>query len=158
VGQRVGEFEIKRLLGRGGMGSVYEATQTTMQRDVALKVLDAGLFPSNEQVQRFEREAWIAGRLSHPNIVRVHARGEVGNSRYIAMELVEGPSLQAELKKLKPEELDQQHMRRMVELFLGSPRRWHTFTSRASSTVTSTVPGRRLNDEDCETVLKSCGS
>jgi hypothetical protein len=120
--KQLGDFSVVGTIGRGGMGTVYKAYQESMRRDVALKVLDAGLFPTDEQVQRFEREAWIAGRLSHPNIVKVYGQGEAGDSRYIAMELVEGPSLHAELKRLRGEKsaasLDPSYMRRIVELFL----------------------------------------
>jgi len=79
---------------------VYAAYQGSMHRNVALKILeDASL--STEGASRFEREAWIAGSLSHPNIVKVHAYGIAGNARYIAMELIDGPSLHEEIREAK---------------------------------------------------------
>ena len=97
---QIGEYRILRRIGRGGMGTVYAAYQESMHRNVALKILeDAPVF--SEGAARFEREAWIAGRLSHPSIVKVHAYGVAGNARYIAMELIEGPSLQEEIREAK---------------------------------------------------------
>ncbi len=110
------------------MGTVYEAFQESMRRKVALKILDAGLFPSNKQVHRFEREAWIAGRLNHPNIVKVFGQGTEGNTHYIAMELLSGRSLQdaiRDAKKSRDEASSSDsawrtgHVRRTVELFVG---------------------------------------
>jgi len=124
----LGGFQIIRLLGRGGMGSVYEAFEESMRRKVALKVLDAGLSASENQVSRFEREAWVAGRLNHPNIVKVFAHGAEGSKHYIAMELVEGESLHAEIRRLRAERDARhgadslsriEHIRRMVSLFVG---------------------------------------
>ena len=123
----LGEFRILRRLGRGGMGAVYEAHQESMHRKVALKVLESGAEPSPDSVMRFEREAWIAGRLGHPNIVKVHGQGVDGQRRWISMELVQGGPLhdlvrdiaqhRAEWDGTKPgwREL---HIKRMVRLFV----------------------------------------
>ena len=99
--ESIGEFRILRELGRGGMGVVYEAFQPSMNRTVALKVLDTALQSSDRDSTRFEREAWIGGRLSHPNIVKVYAHGTASGRRWFAMELVEGESLGAEIRKLR---------------------------------------------------------
>jgi serine/threonine-protein kinase len=72
-----------------------------MHRRVALKVIDAATPLSSSGASRFEREAWIAGSLSHPNIVKVYGQGAVGTTRYIAMELVEGESLAAVIREAK---------------------------------------------------------
>jgi hypothetical protein len=98
---RIGEFRILRTIGRGGTGTVYEAYQESMHRRVALKVIDAATPLSSSGASRFEREAWIAGSLSHPNIVKVYGQGAVGTTRYIAMELVEGESLAAVIREAK---------------------------------------------------------
>jgi serine/threonine protein kinase len=125
---RLGGFRITRLLGRGGMGSVYEAFEESMRRKVALKVLDAGLSASGSQVSRFEREAWVGGRLNHPNIVKVFAHGSEGSRHYIAMELIDGESLHAEIRRLKEERearrgsdstSRKEQIRRMVSLFVA---------------------------------------
>jgi hypothetical protein len=83
------------------MGTVYEAYQESMHRRVALKVLNAESPLSSTEVSRFEREAWIGGRLSHPNIVRVYSQGTAGTVHYIAMELVDGESLTAAIQEAR---------------------------------------------------------
>jgi serine/threonine protein kinase len=89
----IGDFDVVREIGRGGMGVVYEARQRALDRRVALKVLH-GIGRSNPQaVERFRREAASAARLAHPNIIQVYAFGEAGGFHYIAMEYVDGPSL-----------------------------------------------------------------
>ena len=93
VGRRLGEFEVVRELGRGGMGVVYEAVQTSLRRRVALKVLGPGLGLTPRAVDRFRREAAAAARLHHTNIVPVYATGEDNGFHFYAMELVDGPSL-----------------------------------------------------------------
>jgi tetratricopeptide (TPR) repeat protein len=91
--QRLGDFELVREIGRGGMGVVYEARQASLNRKVALKVLPAGLGLDAEAVQRFQREAEAAGKLHHTNIVPVYATGQENDTHFFAMELIEGPSL-----------------------------------------------------------------
>ena len=84
-------------LGGGGMGEVYRARQLSLDRLVAVKVLKASLAARPDFVARFEREGRALAALSHPNIVAIHDRGESGGSCWLAMELVEGPSLRARL-------------------------------------------------------------
>jgi hypothetical protein len=76
--RQLGEFRIVRELGRGGMGTVYEAVQVSLNRRVALKVLGSGLGLTERAVQRFRREAEAAAKLHHTNIVPVYATGEAG--------------------------------------------------------------------------------
>jgi predicted Zn-dependent protease len=99
--QGLGEFEIVRELGRGGMGVVYEAVQTSLNRRVALKVLGPGLGLTPQAVVRFRREAAAAAKLHHTNIVPVYATGEEAGTHFYAMELVEGPSLDRVLRQLR---------------------------------------------------------
>ncbi len=96
---RLGEFRIVREIGRGGMGRVYEAEQSSLRRRVALKVLPATLRLDARRVSRFHREAEAAGRLRHPGIVPVYSVGEVAGTPFFAMELVDGVSLQEVLEK-----------------------------------------------------------
>lgn len=96
-GRRLGDFEIVSELGRGGMAIVYEAVQIPLGRRVALKVLPAGVAFSTDAVRRFKTEAHAAAMLRHANIVSIHATGEEQGCPFYAMELVEGPSLQAVL-------------------------------------------------------------
>ncbi len=91
--REVGKYRLVRLLGRGGMGEVYEAHQPDLDRAVALKLLVAGEHASAEAIARFQREAQVAARIKHPGIVAVHDVGRDGKLHYIVMELVRGRSL-----------------------------------------------------------------
>lgn len=71
----IGDYRIVREIGRGGMGVVYEAVQTSLGRKVALKILSTGLGLTSQAVQRFQREAESAARLHHTNIVPIYATG-----------------------------------------------------------------------------------
>ncbi len=93
VGRQLGDFEVVRELGRGGMGVVYEARQRSLNRRVALKVLGPGLGLTPRAVDRFRREAEAAAKLHHSNIVPVYATGEEDGVHFYAMELIDGPSL-----------------------------------------------------------------
>ena len=99
--QRLGDFEIVREIGRGGMGVVYEARQISLNRKVALKILSAGLGLTGKAIQRFRREAEAAARLHHTNIVPIYATGEDKGIHYYAMELIEGPSLDHVIRQLR---------------------------------------------------------
>src|ERR1700733_2042826 len=92
-GTRLGAYEIVAALGAGGMGEVYRARDTRLQRDVAIKILPAAFSEDSERLQRFEREARLASSLNHPNIVTIHELGQAGSTRYIAMELIAGETL-----------------------------------------------------------------
>ncbi len=87
------QFEILRLVGRGGMGAVYEARQKGLQRSVALKILAAPTRADSSFEERFVREAQALARLSHENIVAVYDAGRAGPHFYLAMEYVDGPNL-----------------------------------------------------------------
>jgi len=92
------QFRIDEQIGTGGMGTVYRAHQTTVGRDVAIKVLRPELARDEQAVFRFEREARVAISLDHPNLVRVFLSGRLADGRlYIVMELLEGRSLADEL-------------------------------------------------------------
>ncbi len=101
VGKWLGEFEVVRELGRGGMGVVFEAVQTSLHRRVALKVLGPGLGLTAKAVSRFRREAEAAAKLHHTNIVPVYATGEEGGVHFYAMELIDGPSLDRVITELR---------------------------------------------------------
>jgi len=89
-GRSFGDFELTRELGRGGMGTVWEANQISLGRKVALKILSPHIAISPTSLKRFQREAEAGARLTHRNIVAVHAVGEDDGTHYIAQELVEG--------------------------------------------------------------------
>lgn len=93
AGTRLGAYEILSPLGAGGMGEVYRARDSKLGRDVAIKVLPEAVALDAERLARFEREARSLASLNHPNIVTIFAVEEAGGSRFLAMELVEGESL-----------------------------------------------------------------
>ena len=93
VGNQLGPYEVLSLLGRGGMGEVYLARDTRLDRKVALKVLPAELKDDPERMKRFVQEAKAASRLNHPNIITIHDIGQADGLDYIAMEYVAGKTL-----------------------------------------------------------------
>jgi predicted ATPase len=92
-GQHLGPYEIRGLLGKGGMGEVYLARDPRLSRDLALKVLPSHASDDEAAVERFTREARTASALNHPNVVTIYEIGEADAGRFIAMELVEGQTL-----------------------------------------------------------------
>jgi tetratricopeptide (TPR) repeat protein len=89
----LGDYTLRRQIGRGGMGVVYEAWQNSLDRQVALKVLPAGVATDDRAFQRFMREAKTAAKLQHPHIVGVYGMGVEQNTPYYAMEFVGGETL-----------------------------------------------------------------
>jgi eukaryotic-like serine/threonine-protein kinase len=98
AGERLGPYEIVSPLGAGGMGEVYRARDTRLDRSVAVKVLASHLTLSTEVRQRFEREARTISSLSHPNICTLYDVGREGETDYLVMELLEGQSLAQRLE------------------------------------------------------------
>jgi eukaryotic-like serine/threonine-protein kinase len=96
-GTRLGPYEIQSALGAGGMGEVYRARDTRLQRDVAIKALPAAFSSDQERLARFEQEARAAAALNHPNILAVHDVGTDDGSPYIVSELLEGETLRERL-------------------------------------------------------------
>ncbi|MFG0316382.1 MAG: protein kinase, partial [Planctomycetota bacterium JB042] len=94
----LGPYELRRELGRGAMGIVYEAWHERLDRIVALKVVAAGRLASEDELRRFRTEARAASRLRHPSIVPVHDVGEDGGHHYLVMARIRGPSLATRLK------------------------------------------------------------
>jgi serine/threonine protein kinase len=99
--RRLGDFEIVRELGRGGMGVVYESRQISLKRRVALKVLSSGLGLTPKAVERFRLEAETAAKLHHTNIVPVYAIGEEDGTHFYAMELIDGPSIDNVIRQMR---------------------------------------------------------
>ncbi|MDX1584979.1 MAG: serine/threonine-protein kinase, partial [Thermoanaerobaculia bacterium] len=98
-GARLGPYEIVESIGAGGMGEVWRAKDTRLDREVAIKVLPTG-FAKNEQfLQRFEREARAISSLNHPHICTLFDVGVEEGAHYLVMELIEGESLADRLKK-----------------------------------------------------------
>ncbi|GAB4589268.1 serine/threonine-protein kinase [Nocardia sp. IFM 10818] len=97
AGTRFGQYELRRLIGVGGMGEVYEAYDTVRDRVVAVKLLDVELARSPAYVERFRRESRTAARLQEPHVIPVHDWGEVDGVLFIDMRLVRGRDLKAYL-------------------------------------------------------------
>ena len=93
VGTTRGRYEIRSLLGAGGMGEVYLAHDTQLRRSVALKFLPESLTRDEDRLRRFEQEAYAASSLNHPHILTIYEIGTVESRRFIAMEYVEGETL-----------------------------------------------------------------
>ena len=100
----LGDYTLRRQVGRGGMGVVYEAWENSMDRAVALKVIPSGVAADTKAVSRFVREAQVAGKLHHPHIVPVYGMGVKDGTPYYAMELVEGETLAQLLTRLRDTE------------------------------------------------------
>src|SRR6202047_1162135 len=92
-GTRVGPYEILSALGAGGMGEVYRARDTKLNRDVAIKVLLPAVANDPDRLARFSREAQVLASLNHPNIAHIHGLEDADGTRALVMELVEGPTL-----------------------------------------------------------------
>jgi eukaryotic-like serine/threonine-protein kinase len=93
IGARLGPYEIQSAIGAGGMGEVYRARDTKLQRDVAIKVLPEALADDSERLARFEREARTLASLNHPNIAQIYGLEESDGIKALVMELVEGATL-----------------------------------------------------------------
>jgi len=107
-GTKLGSYEIQSSLGAGGMGEVYRARDTKLNRDVAIKVLPGSVAHDRDRMARFAREAQILASLSHPNIAAVYGLEETSESPALVMELVQGPTLAERLHSgpLSPEGCD----------------------------------------------------
>jgi WD40 repeat protein/tRNA A-37 threonylcarbamoyl transferase component Bud32 len=117
---QIARFQVRRFVGEGGFGRVYEAFDPTLKRTVAVKVARSDLTHSAERVERFRREAQAAARLAHPNIVSVFDSGQDGSLLYIASAFVTGQSLDVVLEELPegrrlPVERAVQIVRRLAE-------------------------------------------
>jgi len=99
AGQTLTHYEILGPLGVGGMGEVYRARDTRLEREVAIKVLPEELAGDEERLRRFEREAKTLASLNHPNIAGIHGIDCVGDTSFIAMELVPGEDLEQRLAR-----------------------------------------------------------
>ncbi len=93
LGARLGPYEITAKIGEGGMGEVYQATDTNLKRVVAIKVLPESVASDGERLARFQREAEVLASLNHPNIGAIYGLEDAAGSKALVMELVEGPTL-----------------------------------------------------------------
>jgi serine/threonine-protein kinase len=99
IGTRIGAYELRSLVGRGGMASVYRALDHNLQREVAVKVLSQAAAAEPGIVDRFRQEAQLIARLRHPNIVQIYNFGEYNGMVFMVEELLPGPTLETRLKE-----------------------------------------------------------
>jgi serine/threonine protein kinase len=99
AGTRLGSYEIVALIGAGGMGEVYRAHDTELNRDVAIKVLPELLASDEERLARFRREAQTLASLNHPNIAAIYGLEQSGDVHALVMELVEGEDLSQRISR-----------------------------------------------------------
>ncbi len=97
LGKTIGHYQIISLVGKGGMGEVYRARDTKLDRAVALKILPEAMSADGERMRRFSREAKAASALNHPNVAHIYEIGEAEGVNFIAMEYVEGQTLAARI-------------------------------------------------------------
>src|SRR5438309_4443710 len=126
AGSRLGSYEIVGRVGAGGMGEVFRARDTKLDRDVAIKVLPRHLADSTSALLRFEREAKAVAALAHPNILSIFDYGNENGVVFAVMELLDGETLADKL---------QEGARRSGETTIGrsaagGPRPWHNLTLR----------------------------
>jgi eukaryotic-like serine/threonine-protein kinase len=93
TGKQLDEYSLEELLGQGGMARVYRAFDTRLKRRVAIKVIATPFRSDSDYMLRFEREAQAIAQLEHPNVVNIYRYGEVADMLYIAMQYIEGMSL-----------------------------------------------------------------
>jgi serine/threonine protein kinase len=98
-GTRLGAYEVVSLLGEGGMGQVYRAHDTKLNRDVALKILPDAFAADGDRLARFQREAQVLASLNHPNIAHIYGFEDSGNTHALVLELVDGPTLADRIAK-----------------------------------------------------------
>ena len=99
IGQSLAHYKITAALGAGGMGEVYRATDTKLNRDVAIKVLPAEVAQDSERLARFRREAQLLAALNHPNIATIYGLEEAKGKSFLVLELVEGEDLKEHLER-----------------------------------------------------------
>src|ERR1700740_725190 len=99
TGTRLGSYELGAQIGAGGMGEVYQAHDTKLGRDVAIKILPEAFAHDPERLARFQREAKMLASLNHPNIATIHGLEQSGGTSYLVMELVSGETLAERVKR-----------------------------------------------------------
>ena len=97
TGTKLGRYEIRSQLGAGGMGEVYLAQDTKLNRKVAIKILPSKLASDRDRMRRFMKEAQAAAALNHPNIAHIYEIGESEDTHFIAMEFIDGLALRSAL-------------------------------------------------------------
>ncbi len=92
-GKTIAHYRVGAKIGAGGMGEVYQATDTKLNREVALKILPEQFAQDHDRMSRFKREAQVLASLNHPNIAAIYGLEQEGDTHALVLELVEGPTL-----------------------------------------------------------------
>ena len=133
TGRTLGDFQLIRRIGQGGMGQVYLARQLSLKRQVAVKILRTDLTANVTALQRFQLEAEAVARINHANIVQVYAIGESDGLNYMALEYVEGRNLREYLSKKGPPDLPiTLNIMRQIAAALQRRMSWGLFTAISS--------------------------
>ena len=126
----ISHYRITTKLGEGGMGEVWRATDTKLNREVAIKILPEAFSQDANRMARFTREAQVLASLNHPNIASIYGVED----RALIMELVPGPTLAERIGRVRS------HSKKRCRLQSRSRKPWNTRTSAVSSTATSSPP------------------
>jgi serine/threonine protein kinase len=98
VGQQLGDYRLEEIIGQGGMGVVYRATQLGLERTVAVKVIAPGLAADDTFRERFQREARMLAHVDHPHVIPIHHAGEADGQLFLSMRWVDGHDLAQEIR------------------------------------------------------------
>lgn len=120
IGKTIGRYSIKKLLGLGGMGEVYLADDSLLNRKVALKLLPPGLIEHRDHLKRFKQEAQAASALNHPNILTIHEFGTENGSNYIVTEFVDGVTLRQRMRESRISVIDTLDVALQIASALGA--------------------------------------
>src|SRR5712671_5552357 len=102
-GTKLGRYEVRSKIGEGGMGEVYLAEDTKLDRKVALKILPAELASNRDRMERFVREAKAAAALNHPHVAHIYEIDESDGTHFIAMEFIDGQTLREKIHRERSE-------------------------------------------------------
>ena len=112
TGTKLGRYEIRSKIGEGGMGEVYLAVDTELDRNVALKILREGLAPNEQRLRRFVQEAKAASALNHPHILTIYEIGTTNTTRFIATEFIDGETVRHRIRN------GSQNLNQMLEIII----------------------------------------
>lgn len=151
----LGDFELRREVGRGGMGTVYEAWQRSLQRTVALKVLARHVSATPKAVVRFQREAQAAAKLHHTHIVPIFAQGEADGMYFYAMEFIEGSGLNAIIANIRGTVSPEASTVDLAETVALTPSRDKPQTAAAQPSGTTAEPSSAVRSSDSAVRISS---
>ena len=114
LGTTISHYKVLEKIGEGGMGEVYRATDTKLNRDVALKILPQQFASDTQRMGRFQREAEVLASLDHPNIGQIYGIEEAGQTKALVLQLIEGPTLAEKIALQIAEGLEAAHEKGVI--------------------------------------------